>query len=248
MSLAREYGRQARWRDWPRVLDLLPPLAGAVVLDLGCGPGHQAAALAARGARVIAIDANDDLLAAALARAPSGVEFRHGDLRSLDGVDEVADGIWCSFTAAYFPDFAPVLAVWARRLRPGGWIALTEIDDLFGHEPLAARARDVLDDYVRDALDADRYDFRMGRKLRGHLEAAGFTVAQEIDVPDAELSFDGPARAEVAAAWRRRFDRLRLLRDYCGDGFEPLRDEFLACLARPDHRSTARVVAVRGRS
>lgn len=36
-----------------------------------------------------------------------------------------------------------------------------EIDDLFGHEPLSKRTRFLLEDYVRDAFRAARYNFNM---------------------------------------------------------------------------------------
>jgi trans-aconitate methyltransferase len=233
MSLADEYRRQQAWRT--PLYDHLPPLAGRTVLDLGCAIGDQSAVLAERGARVIGIDGNDELLE--VARARGVAEVHKADLRAVPDVK--ADGIWASFVAAYFVDFAPVLAHWAQHLRPGGWIALVEIDDLFGHEPLAPQSKTLLDDYAREALVAQRYDFHMGHKLPDFLSSSGFTIVREHAVADAELSFDGPARPDVIQAWRDRFDRMQLL---CArPGFEVMRDDFLACLARADHRSVAKV-------
>jgi len=233
MSLADEYRRQKAWRT--PLFDQLPPLAGKTVLDLGCAIGDQSAELAARGADVIGVDGSDELLAVARARGIG--DFRKGDLRALPNA--LADGIWASFVAAYFVDFAPVLAEWARHLRPSGWIALVEIDDMFGHQPLAPQSKSLLDEYTREALAAKRYDFHMGRKLRGFLEHAGFAIDYERTAPDAELSFAGAAQPDVIEAWRNRFDRMQLLRER--PGFTAMRDDFLACLARPDHRSLAKV-------
>jgi hypothetical protein len=81
----------------------------------------------------------------------------------------------------------------------------------------------------------------MGRKLRGHLERAGFTVTKELGLADRELSFAGPADPEVVEAWRARLEGMRLLRDFCGPDFDDLRADFLSCLTRADHRSLARV-------
>ena len=241
MSLSEELKRQFGWREWPRILGELPPLRGRTVLDRGCGVGDQAAELAARGARVVGIDGNEELLREARSRRLRDAEFLGADLRSIPDLGLAADGIWCSFAAAYFPDLPAAMAGWGRHLRPGGWIAVTEIDDLFGHEPLGPGTRSLLDAYAREALAAGRYDFHMGRKLRGHLVASGFQVSKELVLEDRELSFAGPALPEVVDAWRSRFERMRLLRDFCGSAFDGMRDEFLACLTLPGHRSTARV-------
>lgn len=180
MSLASEYQRQLAWRDWAKVLDALPLEPGQLVLDLGCGPGDLAAALVVRGTRVIGFDLNEELLAVARARRLPNAEFRSADLRSLPELDLAADGLWSSFAAAYVLDLPSVLASWTPNLKPGGWIALTEIDDFFAHEPLAGQTKALLAGYVEDALAAGRYDFRMGRKHRSALELAGFTVEREL--------------------------------------------------------------------
>jgi len=242
MSLASEYERQFGWRPWSQVIDLLPPLAGKVVLDLGCGIGDQAAQLAERGARVLGLDTNQELLAAAQTRNIPNTEFRNGDLSTLEDDLGVFDGIWCSFAAAYVPDLRPALACWRQHLTPqSGWVALTEVDDFFGHEPLLPLTTSLLADYARDALAADRYDFNMGRKLQAHLESAGFSVTVTRTFPDRELSFDGPAEANVLDAWKSRLDRMKLLKAFCGPMFAPVRDDFLIALSRSDHRSSAKV-------
>ena len=241
MNLSNEYRPQSGWRAWPKILDALPPVRGQVVLDVGCAVGAQAAEFVARGARVIGVDIDDKLIEEARSRKLPGADFRQADLRTLPDLGVMADGLWCSFSAAYFPDLPTALTAWSRNLRPGGWIALTEIDDLFGHEPLSPRAKGLLDAYAHDALAAKRYDFHMGRKLKDHLERSGFQVSSVLTVVDQELSFDGPAQPEVIDAWRNRFDRMTLLRRFCGDDFENVREEFLLCLRSADHRSVAKV-------
>jgi SAM-dependent methyltransferase len=245
MTLSDEYKRQFAWRSWSEVMGQLPPLAGKTVLDLGCGIGDLAAELAARGARVIGVDANEELLATARSRAISNAEFRSGDFRELREIGLV-DGIWCSFGAAYVPQLGETLASWKRHLNPGGWVALTEVDDFFAHEPVAPRTRSLLAAYTRDALGADRYDFHMGRKLRSQLELAGFTIAESRTLLDAEFCFDGPASAGVLDSWKSRFERMKPLREFCGAELEDVRSDFLAALAHPDHRSFAKVYCCLG--
>lgn len=241
MILSDYYRRQLAWRDWPRVFAALPSVRGRTVLDLGCGVGDLAAEFVRRGARVIGVDLSEELLAAARRRGLAGAEFRKADLRQPLEVEVEVEGLWGGFVAAYFPDLPAALSRWAAHLRPGGWVALVEIDDFFGHEPLAERTRELFDGYAREALAAGRYDFHMGRKLRGHLEPAGFRVTKELTLADWELSFDGPADPEVVDAWRARLEGMKLLRNFCGPDFETLRDDFLGCLALADHRSRATV-------
>ena len=241
MRLSDEYKKQFCWRGWPRILDELPPLRGQTVLDLGCGVGDLAAELVARGARVIGVDMSEDLVGEARARGLPEAEFRVADLRAIPDMGALADGVWCSFTAAYFPDLPAALEAWTGSLRPGGWIALTEVDDLFGHGPLDFRTRSLLHAYAEKALEAGRYDFRMGRKLGGYLERCGFEISKALTLEDRELSFSGPADPEVVEAWRRRFDRMKLLREFCGTVFDEVREEFLDCLTLPAHRCTASV-------
>ncbi|MDY7101611.1 MAG: class I SAM-dependent methyltransferase [Actinomycetota bacterium] len=81
------------------VLELAGPLDGRpAVLDVGCGEGHVARALAAAGADVTAVDASAGLLAAAAAH-PSGArgrspDYRRDDARTLATVgDGTIDGV-----------------------------------------------------------------------------------------------------------------------------------------------------------
>jgi SAM-dependent methyltransferase len=244
VNLVADYKQQYGYRAWARIFDALPHIQDHTVLDLGCGIGDQTAELVARGARVIGIDANEELLAAARARHIHNAEFRAANLHETMALDTTVDGIWCSFGAAYFTNLTDTLARWAMNLRASGWIALTEIDDMFGHEPMPERSRTLLDTYVQDSLRAGRYDFRMGRKLRSHLENAGFHVKLDFSVPDHELAFDGPASDDVLTSWRHRFARMKLLQDHCGTEFDAVRDDFLACLVRDDHRALAKVHCV----
>ncbi len=251
MSLASDYRRQFQWRGWRTILEELPPLQGQTVIDLGCGVGDLASELAARGADVVAVDTNEELLEHARSRQISNVEFRAVDLRGPVELGVAADGIWCSFTAACFVDLSGALTSWAGNLKPEGWAAITEIDDLFAHEPLSPHTKALLDAYCDASLAAGRYDFRAGRKLETHLQNAGFSVARSLTMNDRELSFNGPADRGVLDAWQARLERMKLLQDFLGAEFDQVREEFLGCLMRADHRSLATVcccIAIKGSS
>mgnify|MGYP003387232255 CR=1 FL=1 len=133
MSLAEEYKRQFKWRDWSKVLDLCPIVPGQLVLDLGCGPGDLSNELAARGCIVTGVDANEELLSIARQECKTNGSFIQCDLSSLDLGQTKFDGLWCSFTSAYITDFAKVFDSWLPFLKPDLWGCITDIDDLFGH-------------------------------------------------------------------------------------------------------------------
>ncbi|MFD0934944.1 class I SAM-dependent methyltransferase, partial [Methylobacterium trifolii] len=50
------------------VHDTFAPLSGRRLVDIGCGPGHLAAALTAQGAVVTGVDPGTDAVRAATAR------------------------------------------------------------------------------------------------------------------------------------------------------------------------------------
>jgi ubiquinone/menaquinone biosynthesis C-methylase UbiE len=114
---------------------------GTTVLDVGCGTGRHARALAARGAEVVGLDRAHGLLALAEARLP-GCWVR-ADARRLPFPGECADVV-LSLCQGGFGIADPngrgderVLAELARVLRPGGRLALTAFSAWFAARYLA---------------------------------------------------------------------------------------------------------------
>jgi SAM-dependent methyltransferase len=77
---ARGYGQHAD-SCAPGILDLLSPVVGGLILELGCGAGALTRHLRSAGHRVIATDASPDMLE--LARAARGPRTRCPRARSL---------------------------------------------------------------------------------------------------------------------------------------------------------------------
>jgi SAM-dependent methyltransferase len=243
-GLSAQYERQERWRHWDDALACVPLETGQRVLDLGCGVGQVAARFHRLGARVIGVDANEELLEAARRRSPT-VRFERLDLGELTPASfGRVDGVWASFVAAYLSNLESVLARWADCVVPGGWVALVEMDDLLGHQPLPPSIRDEIDAFYASTRAAGRYDFQCGRRLAGAAECAGLTVIHEGTLPDDELSFQGPAPRDVLEAWRLRLRRMGGLQGFLGARFLEFERRFLRALASPDHRSHTRVLIV----
>ena len=245
-DLSRQYLKQSSWRRWEQVMDQLPIEFGQVVLDLGCAVGEQSAMLAQRGAHVVGIDKDSALLEVARKRQLQDAQFLSGDLSCPDTIDvPLVDGIWSSFVAAYFPRSLEEFALgWSKKLRPGGWIALVEIDDMFAHEPCSPSTRKILDSYASHALHEGTYDFHSGRKLAHVLKRLGFEEVTEQVVDDDEFSFQGSASDDVLDGWAQRLDRMRRLQEFAGNKFGNLRQDFLACLSLSNHKSECKVVFV----
>jgi SAM-dependent methyltransferase len=94
------------------------PLAGAHVLDLGCGPGYYGRALEAAGAGVAAVDLDAHSLGAPVPGAPAALR---ADAARLPFGDAAFDGVFCSNLLEHTPDPGAVVDEVARVLRPGGW-------------------------------------------------------------------------------------------------------------------------------
>jgi hypothetical protein len=155
------------------------------------------------------------------------------------------DGLWASFVTAYFPNLVPVLTRWSDRLlRPGGWLAMVEVDDLLGHEPLSATLRADVARFYDEARSAGRYDFEGGRKLASTARDVGLQVMHEGVLVDDELSFGGAAPADVLGAWSARLARMGGLTAFMGDRFNDFEQAFMDALRSESHRSRARVIFV----
>ena len=241
MSYIEHYKNQYRWRSWETVYDLLPDMHGQTVLDLGCGVGDQAADFIAQGAYVIGVDMSEAMLREARSKCPENARFIQCDFQNLPDLGVKADGIWCSFAAAYSIDFIPVLTSLKKHIKKSGWLALTEIDNLFGHEPLNEEVKRMFEKYSSQAYNAGWYDFYMGRKLKGYLKKSGYKILNTVILEDREFSFSGPAEEGVIHSWQARFDRMPHLKESCGDRFGDLRKEFLSCLTEEEHQSLCKV-------
>jgi SAM-dependent methyltransferase len=109
---------------------------GHRLLDVGCGPGRHAIALAAKGIDVVGVDIAQRFVDIATERVPSGahVEFRRHDARRLDYDAEFDAAI--SLCQGAFGLVGPgedvsVLAGMARALRPGGRFAVSAFSSYF---------------------------------------------------------------------------------------------------------------------
>lgn len=148
------------------VREILASLPVGAALDAACGTGRHSAHLAALGHRVIGVDATDEMLDVARAKVPEA-EFHRGDLRRLPLPDDSVDLVVCGIAVTHVPELAPVFAEFARVLRRGGNLVLSDSrgfigdigfplarirpDGTFGYIPVWAR---LASEYLAAALPA----------------------------------------------------------------------------------------------
>lgn len=115
--------------DW---IDRAVGLAGKRVLDVGCGGGILAEAMARRGARVTGIDlAEKPLRVAELHQLESGVEveYRQVAAEALAAERPASyDVVTCMELLEHVPDPASTVAACAQLARPGGRVFFSTIN------------------------------------------------------------------------------------------------------------------------
>jgi SAM-dependent methyltransferase len=126
-AIAADYAaRQRRGEaDWllsthlGRLAEILG--AGALVADIGCGPGHQTEQLRESGLRAYGFDLSFEMLCAL---GISGLA--QADMRALPIRSGSLDGVWCAAALLHIPrELVPgVLGEFHRVLRPDGTLGL----------------------------------------------------------------------------------------------------------------------------
>jgi SAM-dependent methyltransferase len=121
------------------LVDALGLAPGMRVLDVGCGPGRHAHALAARGIEVVGVDISRRFVDLAARDAPPGATFVRADARRLtfdaefDAAISLCQGAFglAGGPGAPLDGDGEVLAGIARALRPGGLAAVSAFSAYF---------------------------------------------------------------------------------------------------------------------
>jgi demethylmenaquinone methyltransferase/2-methoxy-6-polyprenyl-1,4-benzoquinol methylase len=176
-------GAHAWWkRATVAALGLAP---GAHIVDLACGTGDLAALAEAHGLCAIGVDRSMGMLAQARRRRAARTLLR-ADGTSLPLRSGSADGVVCGFALRNVVAIPPLLTEVARVLRPGGPLAILEVDQ--PGNAVVRRAHGVYFSWLVPLLGAllserEAYSYLPAStaylpgdaELRSALEHAGFT-------------------------------------------------------------------------
>jgi ubiquinone/menaquinone biosynthesis C-methylase UbiE len=172
-------------RGLDRVAERAAPAPGARVLEIGCGTGALTARLLARGASVVALDQNPEMLDRARERLDDTPAERLRFVeRTASEIEALGEGDFDALAAhLVFSEMAPeerafVLRAAARVVRAGGRVVVG--DEVVPRGP----ARRLLHALVRAPLAALTW-LAVGRTSRAlpdlaaEMRAAGWTVSEE---------------------------------------------------------------------
>jgi SAM-dependent methyltransferase len=208
--------------------------AGTRLLDVATGPGHIAAAAAARGATVTGLDFSRAMLLKARASHPA-IDFREGDAQALPFDPATFDAVVMNFGMLHLARPGAAIAEARRVLRRGGRFAFTvwaapELALGFG---LVVRA---IEQYGHSDVGLPEgppfFHFSDEVACRRTLSAAGFAGVEvvtlpllwRVNAPDdvfAAVSTGGVRTGAVLRAQTR--DALELIRRAVGQGVEEYR-------------------------
>lgn len=150
---------------------------GMRVLDLGSGAGdvaRLAAEFVGPEGQVVGVERDPEAVELARRRTSAGnVEFRVGDVQTLDGIEDGFDAVTGRLVIMYLPDPVAAIRRAATLVRPGGLVCLHECDMeylwAYPETPLWSQVRG----WFLDALRKAGIETRMGPRLHSAFRAAG---------------------------------------------------------------------------
>lgn len=167
--------KAATWDHDPRRVARTAAVAAAIseaaplgddwsVLEYGAGTGALGRTLASRVGSVLLMDASPGMIAVAKQRIAeqclTNVDAVVGDLTAGDGPGGQFDLVTASLVLHHVADVPGLLARFAQLLRPGGWLAIADLD------------QDVSREYHAEGFGGHHGFERT--ELGSDLEAAGF--------------------------------------------------------------------------
>nr|MBP7966166.1 bifunctional 2-polyprenyl-6-hydroxyphenol methylase/3-demethylubiquinol 3-O-methyltransferase UbiG [Burkholderiaceae bacterium] len=158
----------------------LAPLAGQRVLDVGCGGGILADAMARKGADVLGIDLSSKSLKVAQLHAleaqTPGVAYREVSAEALAAEQAGSfDVVTCMEMLEHVPDPASIVRACATLVKPGGWVFFSTLN----RNPKSFLFAIVGAEYVLNLLPRGTHEYaKMVRpsELAGHCRSAGLDL------------------------------------------------------------------------
>jgi 2-polyprenyl-6-hydroxyphenyl methylase/3-demethylubiquinone-9 3-methyltransferase len=164
--------------DW---IQTLSPLAGKRVLDVGCGGGILAEAMARKGAQVLGIDLARKALKVAQLHAleahTENVEYREVSAEAIAAEQPgTFDVVTCMEMLEHVPDPGSVVRACGSLVKPGGWVFFSTIN----RNPKSFLFAIVGAEYLLNLLPRGTHEyakFVRPSELAGYCRSAGLALA-----------------------------------------------------------------------
>lgn len=174
-----------------RFVDAVPADGGAVILDVACGPGIIAAALAPRAREVVAFDLTPEMLTKARERCAeaglNNVTFREGSATDLPFPGASFDTVVTRLSIHHFLVPQQPMAEMARVLKPGGTLVLADV--VSSEQPEESAVHNA----IEILRDPSHVRMLPASELTALIEGAGLAIERH-DTWDEQREFEEWAR------------------------------------------------------
>lgn len=225
--------------------------SGMRALDAGCGSGAVTdvmAQLVTDAGSVVGMDRSEERLAEARStRARANVDYVRGDVCDTKLPSSSFDYVWSQFVLEYLPAPERAIEEFARVLKPGGKLVISDVDGAgLANHPFPEALEDQLRTLLK-AVERTGFDLFIGRKMFHLFTSKGFTAVR-VHLHPLYIAA-GPADERLVADWRQRFEALAPVGTSALGGPEAYRrfsEDYLAMLRREDALKYALVLITEG--
>ena len=227
-------------------------VAGAHILDVGCGPGvllRAALNAADRRARGTGVDLGTDRIRQAEANNAGNrrLQFVRSDVQQLELESGTFDVVYTRMLMQYVADKEKAVAELVRVCKPGGTVILQDLDgQLVWHYPEDALMQQTMT-RVLTSLEPSGFDPFVGRKLFWLARNAGLDNVR-VEVEPYHL-IAGAIDPELFKQWELKLEIAKpRMQEALGSGYEAEEEvrRFLSYLRRPDTLTYSNVFTVVG--
>jgi 2-polyprenyl-3-methyl-5-hydroxy-6-metoxy-1,4-benzoquinol methylase len=169
---------------WPALERLVGSCSGARILDVACGNGVTSRRLAALGAKVVAVDFSEALIALAKERSRgAAVDHRVVDATDHDALvalgDEPFDVAVCNMGLMDMADIHPLMRALRRLLKAGGRFVFSVMHPCFNN-PTTVQMSELED---REGTISTTYSVKVSRYLRSYSRLGAAMSGQPVPHP-----------------------------------------------------------------
>lgn len=168
---------RAMWPSTRAFLRQIGVRPGLSCLDVGCGIGHVTLRIARRTGACLGVDLDEGFLARARAEADrrriEGARFLRSDAAGVASLGETFDVAYARYLLTHLADPARALASMADAVRPGGVVAVEDVDFPLHFWHPRCRALERYVDLYQAVVRRRGGDPSIGRRLHGLFLAAG---------------------------------------------------------------------------